>query len=356
MEEIKIKELLAKFKDGNLSGFELNALYTYLKDNNPKMDQLFSEEWQSTPEGDADPELLEQFEILRNKFSLSSFEANKNRTSIRKILYATLKYAALIIIGFGIAWLTMYYKHIPIDKNIDQSFTVIKVEYGSKSVINLPDGSKVHLNSGSTLSYSRNFGANERKVKLEGEGFFEVKKDAKHPFYVETKQVTVKVLGTTFNVKSYLDEDITETTLITGKVEIYQTKSDKKTVRLAVLKPNQKAIVRHQNISIDLTTSDKKQDKVVPAETKVIVEKQVEPEKDIEWKNNILVFNNEPFSDIIKKMERWYGVSINLKNNKLQQIRFSGKFDRESVLEVLDALKLIQPFQYDTHKNQITIY
>ena len=128
-------------------------------------------------------------------------------------------------------WFILYYLIRVIPQIIGDQIQTIEVPFGSKSRIVLPDSSVVTLNSGSSLKYSSSdFNSDNRNVSLTGEGFFSVTKDSTKPFYVITPGIKVKVLGTTFNLKAYPDENIEEATLIEGKVEIYASTDKKKKV------------------------------------------------------------------------------------------------------------------------------
>jgi len=219
----------------------------------------------------------------------------------------------------------------------------VSVLYGSKSKITLPDGSTVHLNSGSVLSYPAQFATDNRKVSIKGEAYFDVKKDPNHPFLVRTNGVTVRVLGTKFNVKSYPDEKTVETTLVTGKVELYannQEINDKN--RLMVLAPNQQAVFEVQK---------GKKDSIIS----MVHNQNVNVNPIISWKDNRLMFRDEKFADLAQKLERWYNVDIQINDFKLQNTSFSGVFVKETVEQSLNALKLATPFKYRMEKNQIII-
>ncbi len=279
-----------------------------------------------------------------------------------KTVIRLIRYAAILIIGFGVSFAVNRIIHKkPGDGINPDEYSTVNVAYGSKSTIQLPDGSAVNLNSGTTIKYATQFGLSDRTVILEGEGFFTVNKDAGHPFYVKTRQIIIKAVGTSFNVRSYKDEDITETTLVTGSVEIYSNNQnhlpDEQSVKLAVLHPNQKAVISNDDFLISESRQPQEKKKIIsPDVSSVTIQNKISTELFTEWRNNILVFDNEKFVDIIRKLERWYNVEITLKYKALSDIRFSGKFDRESIEDVLNGLKMIQSFDYEIHKNKIVIY
>ena len=354
---MNLLQLVNKLNEGTITPGELKELHEILKQNDNSLIEIMDEEWKKGSGKAVEFDSLQQFQKLENRLNIKSRFYKQSIT-----LISLIKYAAVLIMGFLLAWVVIsnkpeYFNNEP----AQNEYTTVKVANGSKSIIDLPDGSTVHLNSGSQISYPQKFGKDYRTVILKGEGYFEVKENHKIPFYVETEQIIIKVLGTSFNVKSYPDEDITETALITGKVEIYQNNKDKlpdkSAHRLAVLNPSEIAIISKNEIKVSKTGEENKAeivDKSVQPE--VIVEKSQVPESYSEWRNDILVFNNEQFNGIVKKLERWYNVAIELKYEQLSPIRFSGKFDRESIEDVLNALKLIESFDFEINKNKIIIF
>lgn len=357
-----IKKLLHRFHQGISTPDENLQLLRLLDKENPELNTFSQELWDQNPMNEGKSEREEILRNLHKKLNFSTESEPEKTVQPLRIIHLVARYAAVIIISFGLAWLffTKYSSGDEQPKPVD--YYKVTVAYGSKSTIELPDGSIVTLNSGSTLKYPGSFAVTDRTVILDGEAFFDVKKNTSKPFLVKTKDITVKVLGTKFNVKSYPEENLTETTLVTGKVEITRNSSDKnvKTSESPlVLAPNQKAVFYREKNEIAVNDVGKEEEEHTikePLKLKVLVQKEVKTETIISWKNDILVFNSEPFADIIKKLERWYDVEITLKYSKLSPVVFSGKFDQESIGEVLHALSLIEPFKYDVSKNKILIY
>jgi ferric-dicitrate binding protein FerR (iron transport regulator) len=361
-DQTEIKVLLERFHQGISTPDENLQLLRHMDNNSWELDKLAQKIWDESSEIEDDSEKAEVLKILHQKLGFR--EENQNpRIKPSKVFSLVVRYAAILIIGFGLAWLFFARNNLssPASTNAEE-FYKVTVAYGSKSTIELPDGSVVTLNSGSTLKYPGTFAASERTVVLDGEAFFDVKKNPSSPFLVKTKDITVRVLGTSFNVKSYSDENLTETTLVTGKVEIVRNNITNKaevTDKPLVLTPNQKAVFYRESNTLALGEDAQTQvDNSIadPLDLKVLVQKEIKTEAVTSWKNNVLVFNSEPFNDIVKKLERWYNVEVTLKYSKLSPVVFSGKFDKESIQEVLHALSLIEPFKYEVNKNQILIY
>jgi ferric-dicitrate binding protein FerR (iron transport regulator) len=271
-----------------------------------------------------------------------------------------LRYAAIFVIAFFISWTVHNLLNSSHTDGQGLVFQKIEVPYGSKTRLQLPDGSRVILNSGSTLSYPNVFEGGSRTVYLTGEAFFDVKKDKTKPFFVNASGIRVKVLGTTFNVKAYPEEGTVETTLVTGEVQIFTGKQT--SMPDITLKPSQKAVYSKDNKQI-LRLDEELPQKVSPVSKSVTDNSQNKPSQtsakvneSIAWKDNQLVFDNEEFNELTAKIERWFNVEIILDYPALKNARFSGKFDKETIEQALNAMILATPFRYTISKNKITIY
>lgn len=202
---------------------------------------------------------------------------------------------------------------------------------GNRGSVTLPDGTVAWLNSGSKLIYPETFNPAFRQVKLEGEAYFEVKRDEKAPFYVETECMIVNVLGTVFDVQSYAQKEIAETILLSGKVEVTLKENNKK----ITLKPDQK-------ISYNKQTKNFHLEKVNASEYGI-------------WINEQLLFDSEKLSTVFRKMERWYGIRITAAPTLPLDQRLTLTIRYEPKEEILKMLSLIVPIQYTIEGDQIHI-
>jgi len=228
--------------------------------------------------------------------------------------------------------------------------------------IQLPDGSVVRLNSSSSLAYGKNFGKNLREVSLTGEAFFDVTKDSSHPFIIHTNVIDIKVLGTAFNVKSYPNDAITETSLIRGTVEV--TVKNRSNAKI-YLEPNQKLVVANDNSVMNTTSPYQSEQKANKPEVSAKQIYAVQPLTlnpvdstiiETSWVANRLVFQeNETFKEVALKMERWYGVQIYFTSEEVAGYRPFASFKNETVTQALDELKLGLKFNYKIEGNIITI-
>lgn len=236
---------------------------------------------------------------------------------------------------------------------------------GVRSKIILPDGSTVWLNSDSKLWYNSSFGDRQRDVELEGEAYFDVVKRIDRPFVVHTASMDFRVLGTAFNVKSYPKEHTVEATLIRGSIEVLKQNEPK--APKVILRPHEKLIFRKdlnefvKGQSADATA-------VSPASLNtgthphnidiMLLPKNVADSSIAEtsYVYNKLLFEGDRFDELAIKMERWFNVSILIRNEGVRRFRFTGVFESESIEEALEALKLTAPFDYTiTNQNEVLI-
>ena len=209
---------------------------------------------------------------------------------------------------------------------------VYEVPMGQSAHYTLADGSLVSLNGGSKLVVNEDFGAVDRQVTLQGEGFFDIKHDTNKPFIVTSKNLKIKVLGTAFNVRDYEDDDIKQTTLLRGKVELTYINSS-----------NQSAYTLLPGDKITFSQKVESEQSIVQAEdikvTRENIKEQKQLENNVAWKDGVLVFDNEPLPLVASKLEKWFNVSIELKDSSLQEKRFSGSFENLPLQKILSLIK-----------------
>ena len=194
-----------------------------------------------------------------------------------------------------------------------------KVNPGVKGMIVLPDGSEVILNSASTLRTPAQFENGKRVVELEGEGYFKVESNPDWPMYVKTlKGVTVKVTGTEFNLSTYSDDAALKLTLVRGKVSLLDEKNETE----VAVRENEEVVVGAK------------------AKLEKPTHKPADLRLNTSWKDGYLVFDNTPIREVIKKMERWYGVEITVADSKVMNNTFTASFRSESLQQVLTLLDI----------------
>ena len=244
-----------------------------------------------------------------------------------------VKYAAamlLMVVSVG------YLSYKGGQNEIQASFgdIVIATPQGSRTQLSLPDGSKVWLNAGSSISYSQGFGYIDRLVNLVGEGYFEVAHNEKLPLSVVSENVRVKVLGTKFNFRDYPTDAEAIISLTEGSIAMSCNKNPDED---QLLKPGQRATV------------DKRSGKI-------LVE-GCEATNSMKWTNGRLLFDGEPLPSIVKTLERSYNVNITIKDKNLMKLRFYGDFIRQeqTMVEVLDALASTGKLSYERNGKNVII-
>lgn len=260
---------------------------------------------------------------------------------------AGLSFAAIIIV------IIMVWQNGQTAQVSPQNLSEISTRNGSRTRINLPDGSVVWLNAGSKLVYDKNFNGRLREVSLSGEAYFDVAKNADKPFIIHAGKMDIKVLGTLFNVKSYPGEAHTEASLIHGSIEVML--KDRPSEKI-ILKPNEKIIVANEPELADVTKKASVRNEPIVAIRHLNYEPNDSTIIETSWVENKLIFQDEAFKEMAPRLERWYGVNIRFKNDKVQQLRFSGTFTRETIEQALAGLKITGGFNYSVSDSTILIY
>lgn len=255
-----------------------------------------------------------------------------------------------------------YYSQPTIDTTVQPMTSVgrtYQTKKGEKKNFELADGSTVTLNSASRLELSADFNQTERVVRLVGEGYFHVTKDRKKPFVVQASDFDIKVLGTSFNVKSYPDEPTAEALLVEGAIEMTSKGSRENSV---IIKPNQKITVfKHRDAviaaadKVTKSAGDKLPIKEIAIENIPVVESNRVEIPDIAWKENRLEIVDQDFESLRRTLERWYDVDIRLQGDRLKDYRFTATFSKENISQVLAALQKVEPFKYEIYGRKVTI-
>lgn len=266
--------------------------------------------------------------------------------------------AGFLLLLTATAWLWNNWKAEEREQaqQLSQTKSEVYTKNGSKTRIQLPDGSLVWLNAGSKLNYKNDFGKDLREVELIGEAFFDVVKNPKKPFVIHTSTIDVKVLGTAFNVKSYPGEKTTETSLVRGSVEVVVKKRPQEKY---ILKPNEKIVVLNE---LELPPTKIRPLKVKAVEEPLIAIRKLTYSKgdsisvETAWAYNKLSFDDEPFLEVARKMERWYDVNFEFRNTRVEDIRLQGSFINETLPQAMEALKYTNRFNYEIQGKKVIVY
>jgi ferric-dicitrate binding protein FerR (iron transport regulator) len=261
--------------------------------------------------------------------------------------------AALVVVLLSVSLLWKFLSNTK--ESIDNGEYQIIVPIGEKSQVILPDGTHVWINSGSRIVYPAKYDVNNRNVYLEGEAYFDVTKQHGKPFMVKTKDINIKVLGTAFNVKGYASDKTVETTVVRGLVKVESAADQQNSI---FVNPNEKAVYTKLDKQMTTTMNSvvNTSSKPIKRSVEPIAVIKINPEPVTCWKDQLLVFTDETFEDMVIKMERWYNIKITIMDPNLKKERFNGKFvHNETVYQVLEAIKLTTPIKYTNKDNEIYI-
>lgn len=213
----------------------------------------------------------------------------------------------------------------------DLRWHTIKIPRGGEYVLNLSDGTKVWLNSDSEIKYPSEFSGKIRQVYLKGEGYFDVEKNPKKPFIVNTSRMSIKVLGTGFNVMAYEDEDNMHTTLVEGLVEI---KTKGANAKVQNIYPGQQALLKKGGLQV----------------------KKVKTKLYTAWKEGRFAFNSEPLESVVRKLSRWYNVEFFFVNNSLKERKFTGSIPKyQDISKVVEMLEYTSKARFSMKNNAIVV-
>ncbi|MDH6304093.1 transmembrane sensor [Parabacteroides sp. PF5-5] len=321
-------ELIEKYFNGSITYHEKQELFLLIERN---------------------AELKEEFISLQNLYGMSSLQFRENDRSAaftklkefkqkrsRKSFVRSLKrvagYAAAICIAILSTWLIM--RETMMEETPQLAFyEEFVTPAGQRAMLKLHDGTTVWLNARSSLRYPNVFINGERKVELNGEAFFDVKHDENTPFVVATEKLDIKVLGTQFNVTAYHGRNEFNASLMEGSIKVYNKGNEQNALFIA---PKECAeLVNNQLVKRSFDNFDF-----------------------LLWKEGIYAFDDITFTEIIRRLELYYDVTINVANRKVSTYRFTGKFrQRDGVESALRTLQKVYYFKFtkDEENNIITI-
>ncbi|NJO01597.1 MAG: FecR family protein [Bacteroidia bacterium] len=207
-----------------------------------------------------------------------------------------------------------------------------KTSSGQKIQFTLPDGSKVWQNAETSLKYPAQFDFFQREIFLEGEIFIDVKHQQGKPFTIHTQRAQIRVLGTSLNIKSYAETGSMETVVLEGQVQVVQETNDQNPLLLSA---NERAV---------LTNSSSQ-----------FIKEVVDAREYIGWKEGTLRFENESLAEILRTLERWYGVDIEVTSESLYHCRFTGRFHKKTLSEILNQMSIALNIHYTITQKVVTL-
>ena len=318
------------------TGFDKEKIINYYKGNRPGKDtsyitemfcsELNEKEIKALLSGQFDELLKEEYLENRNLDHILHrihYEINTKSTAQKASKYPGIVKWAYRIAGILLIPLAFL---IGLQMNNEhhlkkEAWVEIKAPAWTRAQFSLPDGTIGWLNSNSSVKYKEDFIQN-RQITLKGEAFFDVFKDKQRPFIVTTNDISIKVLGTRFNIASYDNEKDVEVTLKEGKL-LFNAKTKNKSY---IMRPND--LVIFNKVNMDFTTE------------------LVDPNKYLSWTDGMLVFRNDPLDIIARRLERWYNIDVEIDGVQTEDLRLRATFKDESLEEVLDLLKRSLPIDY----------
>lgn len=330
------KELLINYLNNKCTETELNEVLRWVNTDSEdgELNKWSFEDWNSYQE----PSNLgndERFTLIFDKIQKRIDNGNqKKNATVSKTINLTVftswitKAAAILLIPvLSFLFYTLSEKRIESDKYARLAVDSLEIiaPMGSRTMVQLSDGSVVHLNYGSKIKYPHFFSGNTRDVALTGEGFFEVAHNPQKPFIVKAGNLNIKAVGTTFNVLAYPDNDVIETTLVTGKVildEVLETGAGK---TIGAMKPG-------QHVEYSLRTG-------------AMTSSEGNIEKYISWKNGKLIFEDTPIYQVAERLSRMFNVDFEIKND-IKDYTYTVTLMDESLTQILDLITIATPFDY----------
>lgn len=317
--------LLHNFLNGRISDSQLRELFFWLNSEkgNLEYEKLFNEGWKN--------EFTAQENIDSVKlYSKIEAKIKEKQKSKKKYFLLGLRNAAAIFI-LGLILPVIYYSTQTSSK-VNRQVVYLKESLSSEKVkkVTLSDGTDVWLMSGSTISYPSTFVGNEsRNVEVKGEAFFNVAKDSKHPFIVNLGEVGLKVIGTSFNVMNYGEDDQIQVVLKSGQVDLFRGEyhASKQFVHL---NPGELATFKKD-------------------EAKFLI-KNTDTDRYTSWTDGILLFHNDPLDEVLKKLGRWYNVVIEIDDPAASHFPFTATIKNENLDQIIDLLQYSTPFKYSKYK------
>jgi len=339
--------LLAKYLSGESSGEEDAKVTKWLETNgeNQKLLDSMKRVWQS-PGKDYEPSdvkslwagVAERAGIMGESKEQIIYKMADERQAesifslvFRYLRTPVLRYAAVFVLLISIP--VLYYLFSGQGEDVDLvQWKTVTVDNSKQSSLTLNDGTKLFLDSGSRIQIPENFGIDSRKVKVEGEVYFEVNPDPGKPFSVYSANAVIKVLGTKFNVRAWNE---------TGKVEVAVAEGE---VSLGIDEESDKKIILNKGFAGSLLESGE-----------LSAPKEVDVNKLLSWMKGEMSFDDAPFAEILSQVERWYNVRFSLQDSTIVNERLAVSINKNSLNEVLDVLTTLTNTQYELDGNVISL-
>ncbi len=326
------KELLIKYLSNTCTEHELTEVLRWIKKDalNEDDKRLSFEDWNAF-EGKSNLNDDEKFTILFDKIEerIAKNTVEKRATFILPVVMKWITKAAAVLLLPVLAFLFYVLSETKIESNRYASMALDSLEViapiGSRTVVQLSDGTEVYLNYGSKIKYPYFFSDDTREVVLSGEGYFNVAHNPDKPFIVKTEKLNIKAVGTSFNVLAYPDMNNIETTLVTGKVILDQINSNGIIKTIGSMAPGQHIVY---NMATSLITST-----------------EGNIEEYIAWKDGKLIFDDTPLIQVTEKLSKKFNVDFEVASDATDYI-YTVTLTDETISQILDLMTIASPIVY----------
>jgi len=309
--------LIQKYLESKCTPDELKSIIHLLEkeEYEDQLHDLLFDYWKNTPSFQHQIEKKELDQMLNSIHHHISQTERDEKPLIRRVLYYAIRTAAILFIPLLLANLWMFFRDDTYNR--ETSYITLETPLGSKLRTTLPDGTEVWQNSGTTLKYPVRFTKHHREVRLSGEAYFHVSPDKKSPFFVTTDDGTIKVTGTRFNVSAFPDDRFSSVVLEEGSVTYIPENPKSFPIKL-----------------------DPAEQIIFTKESGKLIKQKTDVEKYTSWTEGKLIFRNDPLSEVIVRLRRWYNADIVLSDpsEKLGGLTFTMTIENETLPQVIDYI------------------
>ncbi len=330
MNKKELENLLGRHKAGKTTAQEERYLEEFFSTYKPNGDS-----WDAQQLGDKNDFNSRLLDAIQSAVHEQDDEQN-NTSTLRR--FAVWRYAAVLALLIAAGFAVHRWVGTPLETQTNHTVWVEKVtHHGEKVTFKLPDGSIIKLNAGSKLEFPSAFLHDERRVKLTGEAFFEVARNEKKPFVIQSGHIITTVLGTSFNISAYPEKDVIEVAVATGKVKVESIQADNEQGQSDVvyLHPDRKATYRLKENELLVSAFN--------------------PDIDLAWRAGVLSFSHADEITVIQELERWYGVELTVMNDSPKAWDLTARFDNQSLDEIMQSLSHTAQFDYTIRNKQVQI-
>lgn len=325
-EEVNSK-LIKRYTDGHYSFHDLKQIARWFEEvpyhNNLK--SVLDQHWKEFRQGKTDDE--KDLSLVFDRLKIRILSERSQRNTVEKFRRIYMRVAAILLVPLCVYAAFSFFDRTFQSFLNDQWIEVVAPK-GTRTHFGLPDGTRVSLNSATHFMYRADF-LKDRRVRMNGEAYFDVVHNDKSPFIVQTDDMGVKVLGTKFSVTSIKEEDLTEVILEEGKVQL----TGKNNSFLIQLHPNEGFFYNKKAHSGEI--------KAVDAGTLTA------------WREGMLIFRSEPLGNVLKRIGRWYGVRFEVLDKEVEQFKYRATFHDEPLEEVLRLISLTAPIAYKINNRDV---